>query len=73
MPSDLRYSRLRGLPAVAKISAPDLPGDLDGRQAHAAGGGVDQHALARLRLAQPAQGQLGGEEADGDGGRFLES
>ncbi len=52
---------------------PDLPGDLDGRQADAAGSGMDQHALAPLQLAQPAQGKLGGQEADGDRGRFLEA
>ena len=34
---------------------------------------MDQHALAPLQVAQPAQGKLGGQETNGDGGRFLET
>ena len=50
-----------------------LPGDLDGGQADAAGSGVDQHPFAPPHVAQPAQGKLGGEEADGDSGGFFEA
>ena len=58
MPRAFRYSRLRGLPAVAKISRPEPLGDLDCGEADAAGSGVDQHPLAPPHVAQPAQGRI---------------
>ena len=49
----------------------DLLSDLNRRQAHAAGAGVNQHPLARLQMREPHQGVVGGEERDRDGAGFV--
>ena len=46
--------------------------DLDRRNAHAAGGPVDQHLLARLQVRQVMQGVVRGKEGAGSGRRRLE-
>ncbi len=46
----------------------DAAGDLDGRHAHAAGGGVDQDPLARLQVGQAVEAVLRGEVGDRDRG-----
>ena len=63
-------ARFSALPAVAKTSAPSALGQLHRGQADAAGGGVDQHPLAR-RAGAPAERRrvLGREERDGTVGR----
>ena len=47
--------------------------NLDRRQSDATRSCMHEHALAGPQLAQSAQGQMGGHEADGYGGSFLKT
>ena len=58
---------------MAKTSAPDAAGQLQGRQANTAGRRMDQHALSRAEPAQVFQGVGRGQERDRQRRGFLEA
>ncbi len=70
---DAGNRRFVGVPAVAKISGADALRVLDRGQADAAGGAVDQHALAALQPRQVMQRVIGGQHGDRERGRRLEA
>ena len=67
-----RLLELVGGPRGAEDGAAHRVRDLDGRRAHAAADGVDQHPLARPQPALGHQGVVRGEEDLGDGRGLLE-
>ena len=73
MPSDCEIFSFARAAGRGEDLRAHVPGDLDRRQADAAGRGMDQHALAGLHLGQAAQGKFGRHEADGDGRPFFEA
>ena len=73
MPSDSQIFPFLWTAGGGEYLGADLPGDLNGRQSHAAGSRMNEHPLARLYPRQMSQCVLDGEEANRNSRRLFEA